>query len=190
MNQTIKSMLTGGALILVAALVSGCAMLTGEKKEDSGVIPFQTISSGAYSGTVKNWDNKLQPVMCTLIRSLAEWDYWFLPTVTMNIGKHRLLPRSQDALAPKAEYFDTRQLLLVARVIQAPDSTERGQVFTAESVIMKNGVLTLQYRFVYPASGATYEVKDFLLVEIPKGSYTTGAIRFIENGQDVCDIAR
>ena len=190
MNKTFKSTLTGGALIAVAALVSGCSMFSGEKKEDSGVIPFQTISSGAYSGTVKSWDNQQHPVMCTLIRSQSEWEYWFQPTQPANLGKRKPPLRSQDALSPKAEYFETRQLLLATRVIQAPDSNERGQVFTPESVMMKNGVLTLRYRFASPASGATYEVKDFLLVEIPKESYTTGPIRFIENGQNVCEIAR
>lgn len=189
MNKTIKTTLTSGMLI-AAALLSGCSMFFGEKKEDSGIIPFQTISSGAYSGTVKNWDNKQQPVLCTLIRSQSEWEYWFQPTQVMNSGKRKLPLRSQDALAPKAEYFETRQLLLATRVIQAPDSNERDQIFTPESVTMKNGVLTLRYRFASPASGATYEVKDFLLVEIPKESYTTGPVRFIENGQRVCEISR
>lgn len=190
MNKTIKTTLTSSALIAGAALLSGCSMFSGEIKEDSGVIPFQTISSGAYSGTVKNWDNKQQPVLCTLIRSQSEWEYWFQPTQALNSAKRKLPLRSQDALAPKAEYFETRQLLLATRVIQAPDSNERGQVFTPESVIMKNGVLTLRYRFSSPASGATYDVKDFLLVEIPKESYTTGPVRFVENGQNVCDISR
>jgi len=86
--------------------------------------------------------------------------------------------------------FDTQQLLLAARVMQAPDSAEREQVFKAEGVTYRNGVLRLDYEYKRPNSGATYQIKDYLLVAIPKERYTTGPVRFVENGKQVCELAR
>jgi len=151
MNNIIKSTMTCSALVAAGAMLSACSMLFGKKAEDTTLVPFSTISSSAYSGSLKNWDDKAQPVMCALIRS---------------------------------------QLLLATRVIQAPDSAERDQIFTAEKVTMSNGVLQLKYRFNQPLSGATYKIKDFLLLEIPKDRYTTGPVQFIENGHKVCEIGR
>ncbi len=165
----------------VGAALSGCSLFFWNKKEDSSLVPFSTIPSSAYQSFVKTWDDKDQPVLCALIRSQSDWNYWFRPAATM---------RTRQALTPSADYFETRQLLLATRVIQAPDSVERSQIFTADKVTMKGGVLKLEYRFVKPRSGATYEVKDFLLVEIPKERYTTGPVQFIENGQKVCQISR
>lgn len=169
-------MLAGAGVAL-----SGCSMFFWKKKEDPTVLPFSTIPSSAYQSFVKNWDEKGQPVLCALIRSQSEWNYWFQPAAAM---------RHKNALAPSSEYFETRQLMLATRVIQAPDSAERGQIFTADKVTLRGGVLKLEYRFVKPASGATYQIKDFLLVEIPKERYTTGPVMFVENGQNVCQISR
>ena len=188
MNKIIETTMTDGALVAAGAVLSGCSMLFGEKAEDANLVPFSTISSGAYSGSLKNWDDKAQPVMCALIRSQSEWSYWFQPADNAN-AKHKFV-HSEDAMAPKAQYFESRQLLLATRVIQAPDSVERDQIFTPEKVTMKNGVLQLNYRFNQPLSDATYKVKDFLLVEIPKERYTTGPVQFIENGRKVCEIGR
>jgi len=43
-------------------------------------------------------------------------------------------------------------LLLAARVMQAPDSAEREQVFKAEGVTYRNGVLRLDYEYKRPNS--------------------------------------
>jgi len=184
MKKIIATTMTCSVLAGASTVLSGCSLMFWRAKEDTSVVPFSTISSGAYQSFVKNWNDKEQPVLCALIRSKSEWDYWFMPASTNGAGRNPL------AMAPASEYFDTRQMLLATRVIQAPDSSERGRIFTANKVIMKDGVLKLDYTFKQPASGATYTVKDFLLVEIPKDRYTTGRVQFIENDQKVCEIAR
>lgn len=181
MKKIIATTMTCSMLAGAGVTLSGCSLFFWKKKEDPTVVPFSIIPSGSYQSFVKNWDDKAEPVLCALIRSSGEWNYWFQPAATL---------RQKNALAPSSEYFETRQLMLATRVIQAPDSLERGQIFTADKVSMKNGVLKLEYRFVKPASGATYQIKDFLLVEIPKDRYTTGPVQFIENGRQVCQIAR
>ncbi|WP_034380001.1 hypothetical protein [Herbaspirillum sp. CF444] len=181
MKKIIATTMTCSMLAGAGMTLSGCSLMFWKKKEDPTLVPFSTISSGAYQSFVKNWDDKDQPVLCALIRSSGEWNYWFQPAATM---------RHKNALAPSSEYFETRQLMLATRVVQAPDSSERGQIFTADKVTMRGGVLKLEYRFVQPASGATYQIKDFLLVEIPKDRYTTGPVQFVENGRTVCEISR
>jgi hypothetical protein len=185
MKKIIATTLTCGVLVGGISVLSGCSLMFWKAKEDTTVVPFSTIPSGAYQTFVKAWNDKEQPVLCALIRSQSEWSYWFQPVPTMAGAK-----RSQSAMEPSADYFETRQLLLATRVIQAPDSSERGRIFTADKVTMKNGVLRLAYTFKKPVSGATYTVKDFLLVEIPKERYTTGPVQFIENNEKVCEIAR
>eukprot|EP01042_Synura_sphagnicola_P020327 gene20327-25788_t len=125
--------MTYSALVAAGAMLSACSMLFGKKAEDTTSVPFSTISSSAYSGSLKNWDDKAQPVMCALIRSQSQWSYWFQPADSGTSTKHKIV-HSEDAIAPKDEYFETRQLLLATRLIQAPDSAERDQIFTAEKV--------------------------------------------------------
>lgn len=168
-------------LAVAGSVLSGCSLFFWNKTEDPALVPFSTIPSGAYQSLVKTWDDKAQPVLCALIRSQDDWNYWFQPAAVMPGGQ---------TLTPSQEYFETRQLLLATRVIQAPDSTERSRIFTADKVTMRDGVLKLQYRFVRPRSEATYQIKDFLLVEIPRDRYTTGPVQFIENGEKVCQISR
>ena len=181
MKKIIATTMTCSMLAGASVALSGCSLLFWKKKEDASLVPFSTIPSSAYQSFVKTWDDKAQPVLCALIRSQADWNYWFQPAAAT---------RSQRALTPSEEYFETRRLLLATRVIQAPDAAERSQIFSADKVTMKDGVLKLEYRFVKPLSGATYKLKDFLLVEIPKERYTTGPVVFVENGSKVCQIAR
>lgn len=184
MKKIIATTVTCSVLAGVGSLLSGCSLMFWKSPEDTSLVPFSTIPSGAYQSFVKSWNEKEQPVLCALIRSQSEWSYWFQPAATMSNG------RNPGSMAPAADYFDTRQLLLATRVVQAPDSAERGRIFTADKVTMKDGVLKLAYTFKKPLSGATYTVKDFLLVEIPKDRYTTGPVQFIENNEKVCTIAR
>jgi len=181
MKKTIANTMTCSILASACVGLSGCSMFFWKKKEDPTIVPFATILSGTYPGFVKNWDERTQPVLCALMRSEQDWSYWFQ---TMPAKSKKQLK------APPAGFFDTQQLLLAARVMQAPDSAEREQVFKAEGVTYRNGVLRLDYEYKRPNSGATYQIKDYLLVAIPKERYTTGPVRFVENGKQVCELAR
>lgn len=181
MKNTMSKIIAVSMLTAVGLALSGCSLLFWSKAEDPALVPFSTIPGSTYQRFVKNRDDKDQPVQCALIRSQSDWNDWFPSDPDMP---------GQQAMTPSEDYFDTRQLLLAARVIQAPDSRERSRTFTADKVTMRDRVLKLEYRFVPPRSGATYRVKDFLLVEIPRDRYTSGAVQFIENGETVCRIAR
>lgn len=181
MKKITVKLTTGCMMLLAGAALSGCALRFWNKTDDPAQVAFSTIPSGGYQRIADLADDRRQPVQCALIRSHSDWNHWFAPTD---------VTPGQLAMMPTDEYFEMRQLLLVSRVIQAPDSIERGRIFTADKVSMRDGVLRLAYRFVRPASGATYQVRDFLLVEIPRDRYTTGPVQFIENGEQVCQIAR
>ncbi|WP_433692532.1 hypothetical protein [Herbaspirillum seropedicae] len=170
-------------MLAAATMLSagGCSMMPWSEQEDPTVIPFKTVLSGSYQGFVKNWDDQRQPVFCTLIRSRAEWDEWMQPAPTM--GDRR-------PTGPSSDHFERKQYLLVARTMTAPDAAERPHVFTPLSVRLRDGTLRLNYLYRAPASGASYRIKDYLMVSIPKDRYTTGPVVFYENDRKVCEINR
>lgn len=172
-------------LALASTMLSACSHWFWHQQEDSDLVPFAIISSSASQRWLKTGRDQDQSVWCALIRSQSEWDDWFQSAPTMR-GNLRYASR----LTPAADYFESKQLLLVARMIPAPNSAERAHVFVVEKITMKEGALKLIYRFNQPLSGATYKVKDFLLVAIPKKNDSTGPIQFIENNEAVCVIAR
>jgi hypothetical protein len=174
------TLLCGFSVALVAGL-SGCAWMPWQSKEDPTVVPFKTIMSGSYQSFLKNWDDERHPVFCTLMRNSREWDEWMHPAAVMG-GK--------KSFGPPSSFFDNRQLLLVARVMQAPDAAERPHVFTPLSVTLRDGVLRANYLYRKPASGATYSIKDYLLLSIPKERFTTGKVQFFENDKKVCELDR
>ena len=168
------------SLCAAAAMAfSGCAQFAGSK-EDGKSQSFTIISSDTYQSFVKNWDDKKQPVFCALISSVQDWREWFMPAATI---------RYNPSFSPSKEYFADRQLLLVARVVSAPNSNERAAIFKTEKVTNKDGTLRLYYRLTPPQSGATYQVKEFLLVGVDKHHTATGAAQFFENGEQVCQVA-
>ncbi|MBP0600604.1 hypothetical protein J8I26_21000 [Herbaspirillum sp. LeCh32-8] len=165
----------------VVAGLAGCSWMPWTEKEDPTVVPFKTIVSGAYQGFLKNWDDKRQPVFCTLIRSRADWDQWMNPAPVTG---------DKRPYGPSSAHFDTKQYLLVARVMRAPDAAERPHVFTPLSVTLRNDTLRVNYLYREPASGASYTIKDYLMLAIPKERYTTGPVVFYENDRKVCQLDR
>ncbi|MCA1324240.1 hypothetical protein [Herbaspirillum sp. alder98] len=168
----------GGTLL---AMTAGCTWMPWTEKEDPTILPFKTIQSGSFQGFLKNWDDARQPVFCALIRSRAQWDALMQPAATMG---------DQRPSGPPAAYFQTKQYLLVARVMQAPDAAERPHVFTPLSVTLREGVLRVNYLYRAPSSGASYQVKDYMMLGIPKERYTTGPVVFQENDRRVCELKR
>jgi len=170
--------LIGGILL---ASLAACAWMPGTETEDPSVVPFKTIGGTAFQGFLRNWDEQRQPVFCTLIRSHAEWRYWIQPAPVQG---------DQRPAGPLAAYFDHQQYLVVARVIPAPDAAERPHVFTPLAVTLRDGGLRVSYLFREPVSGASYRVKETMILSISKERYTTGPVRFVENDRPVCEIAR
>ncbi len=94
--------------------------------------------------------------------------------------------RSNPSFSPTNDYFADHQVLLVSRVVPAPNSNEFGKVIKADKVTLKDGAWRLYYQLNPPTSGATYQVKEFLLIGIDKKSSATGRAEFFENGVQVC----
>jgi hypothetical protein len=67
---------------------------------------------------------------------------------------------------------------------------EQGQVFIANNVTKKEGMLQLNYEFNQPTSNAPFTTKEYLLVKVSKKSYSSGTVQFIENGKIVCEVTR
>lgn len=169
------------SLAAVVATVSACSMMPWTEQEDPTVVPFKTIMSGSYQGFLKNWDDQRQPVFCALIRNRQEWDRWMQPAPTMG---------DKRPFGPSADHFDRKQYLVVARTMSAPDAAERPHVFTPLSVSLRDGTLRLNYLYRAPASGASYMIKDYLMVAIPRERFITGPVVFYENDRKVCEVQR
>lgn len=181
MRKTTRGSLQRVVCGTLLAAVAGCSMMPWTEKEDPTVVPFKTIMSGSYQGFLKNWDDQRHPVFCALIRSRAEWDEWMQPARTTG---------DQRPSGPSSAHFDSKQYLVVARVMKAPDAAERPHVFTPLSVVQRDGMLRMNYLYRAPASGASYSIKDYLMLAIPKERYTTGPVVFYENDRKVCQLDR
>lgn len=180
MRRTIRTGLTWMLCASTLAGLSACSWMPWTTKEDPTVVPFKTMMSGAYQGFLKNWDEQRQPVFCALISNRAQWDALMQPTPVAG---------DQRPLGPNVAHFDNKQYLLVARVMQAPDAAERPHVFTPLSVSARDGVLRTNYLYRAPASGASYTVKDYMMLAIPRERPATRGVVFYENDKKVCELA-
>lgn len=181
MRQKLPVMLQRSAVVALLASMAGCSMMPWSEKEDPTVVPFKTIMSGSYQGFLKNWDDARQPVFCAVIRSRAEWDALMQPAPVM--GDNR-------PAGPQTSHFNTKQYLLVARTMQAPDAAERPHVFTPLSVRTRDHELRVSYLYREPKSGASYRVKDYLMLSIPRENYLGGKVAFYENDKKICEVDR
>jgi len=171
-------------LLATSTVISVAA--PGQAAEDHAqrnrsTVPFTTLRNSTYQSFIKNWDEKKQPVLCASIRSAKDWEKIFIPAATMN---------SKTPFSPPASFYARKQLLVVARVISAPSEAERGKIFTATAVSVRNGALQLDYDYRSPQPGGSYQIKDYLSVSIPKDAHPTGTVTFIENGKVVCELSR
>ncbi|NTG48022.1 hypothetical protein G6M04_11575 [Agrobacterium rhizogenes] len=172
------------AFLLATSTVMSVAA-PGQAAEDHAqasrsTVPFTVVRNSAYQSFVKNWDEKKQPVLCGSIRSASEWEKIFNPAATM---------QNKKPFSPAASFYARKQLLVVARVVSAPSEGEQGKIFTATAVSVKNGALQLNYDYRAPQPGGSYQIKDYLLVSIPKNAHPAGPVTFIENGKVVCDLS-
>lgn len=177
----VLSLLACSLGLAAAAGVTGCSSMPWDNKEDPTVVPVKPLLSDSYQSFLMNWDEKKKPVQCALIRSPAEWEQYMHPAPVMGGNKK---------FGPSNHFYETRQLLLVGRVIKAPDAAERPHVFTPLSTTMRAGVLQTNYLFREPKSNASYSIKEVMLLAIPKERFTTGTVRFVENDKAVCEFSR
>jgi hypothetical protein len=130
---------------------------------------------GDYQNFLKNWDEKKHPVLYALIQTPAQYAAMFQPAPV--IGAKR-------PFAPGRELYSKEQVLVVARVIVAPENMDK--VFAVERVTARDHVLALHYRFTEPKTTATFTVKNYLAVRIPRHDYQK--VIFFENGNKVGEL--
>jgi hypothetical protein len=164
-------------VLIVTALV--CAMpraadnVATEPKERA--VTHKRIAVGEYQNFLKNWDDKKHAVRYALIQTPAEYNALFHPAPVMGASR---------PFAPDAALFTNEQILLVARVMTAPENMDR--VFEVERISERDQQLALHYRFNEPQANATFLVKNYLAVRIPRHDYEK--VIFIENGKQVGEL--
>jgi hypothetical protein len=156
---------------LLAAALSAAAL--------GGEVKFQLLDLTRYQTFVRNWDDQKQPALYALIENKEQWDKVFHPAPV----------NSEKPVAPEPAVFFDHDLLVVARVQPAParlDTQTKSPVFKVQGVSVSDGGLVMKYQYAQPANPkpkATYSIKTFLVVLVPKGKYASAA--FIENGQSI-----
>jgi hypothetical protein len=128
------------------------------------------LNNSDYQSFIKNWDDQKNPVLYALIQTPKQWNAVFHPAPVM--GQNKLF-------SPDPKVYEKESILIVARVIPAPGSGQK--VFKLEKIDIDGKTLTLHYQFAAPAESASYTIKDFLGVFVPKGDYKQ--VIFIENGK-------
>lgn len=135
-------------------------------------IPSFRIAADAYRNFVGNWDNAAQPVFMALIRTPAEYEAVFHPAA---------VPGAAKPFGPPPELFDREMILVVARVVDAPAADET--VLEPVEVTAEGDAIELRYRFTPPRPGASFTIKETLVLRIPRRDVTT--VRFVENDEQV-----
>lgn len=167
---TKRSVIPVGLAMIVIALVCPIARAAdnmGTMPEERAVT-YKRMGIGDYQNFLKNWDEKKQAVLYALIQTPAQYDALFHPAPLMG---------AKRPFAPEAEVYTNEQILVVARVIVAPENMDK--VFEVERVTERGQELALHYRFNEPKTNATFSVKNYLAVRIPRRDYKK--VTFFEN---------
>jgi len=166
-----------GTLVMLTALV--CAMSTAAA--NTGTEPkardvkHKKMGISDYQNFLKNWDEMKDAALYAQIQTPAQYATLFHPAPLMG---------AKRPFAPEAALYDQEQILLVARVVPAPDNMNR--VFEVERVIEMDRQVELHYKFNAPNTNATFSVKNYLAVRIPKHDYAK--VVFVENGKQIGEL--
>lgn len=158
----------------LACVMSKVADNTGTEPNERAV-KYTTVGVGDYQNFIKNWDEKKSAALYALIQTPAQYTTLFHPAPLMGVKR---------PFAPETALYDKEQILLLARVMAAPDDMSR--VFEVERVIERGRQLELHYRFNEPRTPATFSVKNYLALRIPKRDYAR--VIFVENGKQVGEL--
>jgi len=137
---------------------------------EARIVAYKKIGTGDYQNFLKNWDELRNPVLFALIQSSAQYDALFHPAAVM--GNNR-------PFAPDAGIYEKEWILVVARVMPAPDNMDK--VFEVEQITEREKELIFHYRYTVPNIKATFIVKNFLAVRIPR--LDCEKVTFFENGK-------
>jgi len=162
-----------GTIALIAIPLLLVSAGSGARAEGES-LKYRTFGTEEFQSFVKNWDDTKHPVLYALIRSPREWDLVFHPAPVM--GKNR-------PFGPERTLYEKEQILLVARTMPMPAGGGLKEVFQAEAVAANGDQLVLRYRFRNAKQEASFTVKNYLGVVIPKRDCKE--VVFVENGVPV-----
>jgi hypothetical protein len=174
MNQLSVGRTLKVVLGLFVCVVSSLAVAKGEQAKGSEV-SFQRIKIDEYQNFLKNWDSVKHPVLFALIQNATQYDMLFSPAA---VGGNK------KPFAPDGKIYEKEQLLIVAKEMIAPPNMEAS--FKVEKLSEEDGNLVLSYAYNRVKSNATYSVKNYLGLRIPKKSYKK--VTFIQNGEKVGEL--
>ena len=161
--------------IRVAALVCGAVLLCANAvvaADQAKALAYRTLDPAQFQNTVKNWNDAKYPVLVAVIRNLDEWNAVFQPTPVMGTNR---------PFAPDAVLFEREAILLAARVMPAAPGWQHA--LQVGKVLQTPDRLTLAYRYAKSARAASFTVKHYLMVRVPRGLWQQ--VVFIENGATV-----
>lgn len=164
-------------IVMVTALMcpmSRAADNMGTKPEERAVTN-KRMGIGDYQNFLKSWDEKKHAVLYALIQTPAQYDALFHPAP---------LTGAKRPFASEAEVYTKEQILVVARAIVAPENMDK--VFEVDRVTERDEELALHYRFNEPKTNATFSMKNYLAVRIPRHDYKK--VTFFENGKQVGEL--
>jgi len=151
-------------MLMIVAIPVLQAEMDAPEQTKGQPVKYRLIGPDDFQSFVKNWDSNKHPVLHALIRSSDEWDAVFGASPVMGGN----LP-----FGPDEKLYDKEQILVVSRVVK-PSSTLK-----VEGVSESNDELFLRYNFVARNPEASFTIKEYFAVVIPKHDYN--AIVFIEN---------
>jgi hypothetical protein len=162
--------------VIAAAALTAFAAASGTGALAGRAVAYHRISMGEYQNFLTNWDERKQPVLYALADTPAHYAALFHPA-PVNFGNRHF--------APEPALYATDEILVAGRVM--PNPPDGSKVFDVESLTEDGHDLTLRYRFHDSGSKASFTVKDYLALRIPKHSYRK--IVFIENGKRIGELA-
>jgi hypothetical protein len=163
--------------VMAMALLSPmlCTTTSAGAKPEGRAVAYQKIGVGDYQNFLINWDEKRYPVLCALIRTPVQYDALFHPAAVMD---------DKRPFAPGAEIYTKEQVLMVGRVMAAPGNMDK--IFEVERIVENGRELAFRYRFHEPGTNATFTVKNYLALLIPRHEYRK--VIFFENGKRVGEL--
>lgn len=167
--------LKASALLLTVCFVPHLLKAADETAAKGTAVKHQRIFTGDYLHFIKNWDAKKNPVLCAVLRTPSQYDALFDPAPLM---------RDKRPCAPEEGIYKEEQILVVARVMTAPDDMDK--VFAIEKVVEAGQDLMLYYRLKEPITTATHSVKNYLALRVPQRDYQR--VLFFENGKQVGEL--
>jgi hypothetical protein len=159
---------------VVISIASMLAVAQGEQVEGNKV-SFQRIKIDEYQNFLKNWDSVKNPLLYAIIQNPSQYDTLFAPAA---VGGNK------KPFAPDVKVYEKEQIVIVAKEMIAPPNMEAS--FKVENLSEEDGNLVLSYVYNRVKSNATYSVKNYLGLRIPKKAYKKLIV--IQNGQKLGEL--